>query len=49
VTYGAVVLIAPHVLPTFMARGGMTMNAPAVPMDTQNMPMPGNATAPSKQ
>jgi predicted metal-binding membrane protein len=50
VAYGAVVLVVPHVLPTFMASGGTTINAPAAaPMDMQNMPMPGSATAPSKQ
>jgi hypothetical protein len=51
VAYGAVVLVVPHVLPTFMASGGMTINAPAAaPMDNmQNMPMPGSATTPSKQ
>jgi predicted metal-binding membrane protein len=43
VAYGAVVVAAPHVLPTFRADGGMTMHAPAMPMDTA-MPMPGSAT-----
>jgi predicted metal-binding membrane protein len=49
VAYGAVVLVAPHVLPTFMASSGMTINAPAAPMDMQNMSMHRSATAPSKQ
>jgi predicted metal-binding membrane protein len=50
VAYGAVVLVVPHVLPTFMTSGGMTINAPgAAPMDMQNMPMPGSATAPAQQ
>jgi predicted metal-binding membrane protein len=49
VTYGAVVLVAPHVLPTFMASGGMTIKRPYCPMDMQNMPIPRSATAPSKQ
>jgi Predicted metal-binding integral membrane protein (DUF2182) len=49
VAYGAMVLVTPHVLPTFMASGGMTITAPAAPMNMQNMPMPGSASAPSKQ
>jgi len=49
VAYGAVVLAAPQVLPTFMAGGNMAMTAPAAPMDMQNMAMPGSATAPPKQ
>jgi predicted metal-binding membrane protein len=49
VTYGAVVLVAPRVLPNFMASGVETMNAPAAPMDMQLMPMPGNARSPSRQ
>ena len=49
VTYGAVVLVAPHALPTFTASGGVTTNPPAAPMDMQNMPMSGSATAPPKQ
>ncbi|HTR15986.1 MAG TPA: DUF2182 domain-containing protein [Acetobacteraceae bacterium] len=40
VAYGAVVLAAPQVLPTFMANGGMVMTAPAVPVEMQKMPMP---------
>jgi Predicted metal-binding integral membrane protein (DUF2182) len=46
VAYGAVVLIVPRVLPTFMASGGMTMDATSAPMD---MPMSGSTTAPSRQ
>ncbi len=49
VAYGAVVLAAPQVLPTFMAGGSMAMTAPAAPMDMQNMPMQGSAAAPSRQ
>ncbi len=35
VTYGAVVLAAPQVLPTFMTSGGMVMTTPAAPADVQ--------------
>jgi hypothetical protein len=49
VAYGATVLAAPQVLPTFMAGSGMVMTAPAAPMDVHTMPMPGNTTAPAKQ
>ena len=46
VVYGAVVLVAPQVLPTFMVRGDTAATAPA---DMQNMPMPGSGTAPARQ
>jgi predicted metal-binding membrane protein len=49
VAYGAVVLATPQVLPTFMPDGGMVMTAPAAPMETQKMPMPGSSTAPAKR
>jgi predicted metal-binding membrane protein len=49
VGYGAVVLVAPQVLPTFMAGGGMAMTAPAAPINMQTMPMPGSATAPARR
>jgi predicted metal-binding membrane protein len=39
--YGAGVLIAPQVLPTFVADGGMLMAAPATPLGAQNKPMSG--------
>ena len=48
VTYGTVVLAAPQVLPTFMASGGMAATAGAVPMNMQNMPMPGSTAEPAK-
>jgi len=46
VAYGAVVLAAPQVLPSFMVGGDTGMTAPATPMDMPNMPMPGNVAAP---
>jgi predicted metal-binding membrane protein len=49
VGYGVVVLVAPQVLPTFIAGGGLAMTAPAAPMSMQTMPMPGSATAPARQ
>ena len=48
VTYGTVVLAAPQVLPTFMASGGTAATAGAVPMNMQNMPMPGSTAEPAK-
>lgn len=36
--YGAAVLIAPRLLPTFMPSGGMAMTAPVASMDMQKMP-----------
>ncbi len=45
VAYGAVVLVVPRALPTFMAGGGMAMSAPAAPMA---MPTTGGA-APGKK
>jgi predicted metal-binding membrane protein len=46
--YGAVVLVAPHFLPTFMAGNGMSMGAPAPHMEMHQMPMPGSGTASAK-
>jgi predicted metal-binding membrane protein len=47
--YGAVVLAVPQVLPTFMADRGMVTNAPATPVEMQNMAMPGGNAAPARQ
>ena len=49
VAYGAMVLVVPRVLPTFVASGGMPMTAPPAPMDMQNMPMTGSTAAPARQ
>jgi predicted metal-binding membrane protein len=49
VAYGAVVLVTPQVLPTFMAGGGMASSTTAAPMDMQNMAMPGGAPMPPRQ
>jgi predicted metal-binding membrane protein len=52
VVYGAVVLVRPQILPTFMETGGVTSTAPAASMDMQTMsnaPMKGNITAPATQ
>ena len=52
VAYGAVVLVRPQTLPTFMETGGMTMTAPAASMDVQTMsnaPMKRNSAAPAEQ
>jgi hypothetical protein len=43
VAYGAMVLATPQILPTFMVDGYTSKTAPA---DMQNMPMPGNVSAP---
>lgn len=43
VAYGGAVLVAPHVLPSFMAGGGMVMMAPATATDMHNMPAPGGS------
>ena len=48
VAYGAVVLIAPRMLPTFMPSGGMDMTAPAASMDMQKMPIAGSTSASAK-
>ena len=47
--YGAVVLAAPQVLPTFLAGGGTGATAGAAPMDMQNMPMPRSTATPARQ
>jgi predicted metal-binding membrane protein len=47
--YGVVVLAVPQVLPTFMADRGMVTNAPATPVEMQNMAMPGGNAAPARQ
>ncbi len=49
VGYGGAVLAAPQLLPTFMANGGMIMQAPPAPAGMQNMPRPATATMPSAQ
>jgi hypothetical protein len=46
VVYGAVVVVAPQVLPTFTAVNGGAMPTTTTPMD---MPMPGKATPPAMQ
>jgi predicted metal-binding membrane protein len=46
--YGAVVLAVPQVLPTFMEDRGMVTDAPATPVEMQNMAMP-RANAPARQ
>ncbi len=47
VAYGAVVLGAPQILPTFVADSGMVMTAPAAPMGMQTMPKLGSGTTPA--
>ncbi len=49
VAYGAVVLVVPRVLPTFVAAGGMVMTAPAAPMGAAKMPMGGGVSVPARQ
>ena len=49
VACGAVVLVAPQVLPTFVASGGMSMRGPAASMDMPNMPMTGSSSGPARQ
>lgn len=48
VAYGAAVLVAPRVLPTFMTSRAMAMTARAAPIGMQKMPMTGGA-APAQQ
>jgi predicted metal-binding membrane protein len=48
VAYGAVVLAAPQVLPTFVAGGGTGATAGAAAMDMQSMPMPRSTATPAK-
>jgi hypothetical protein len=48
VAYGALVLVAPNVLPTSMANGSMTMDTPAAPSDMSRMPMPKTAPVPAR-
>lgn len=49
VAYGAVVLAAPQVLPTFMAGGSMATSTTAAPMERHNMSMPGGPAVPPTQ
>jgi predicted metal-binding membrane protein len=46
IVYGLVVLVVPHMLPSYMPSGGMTMDNPVAPM---GMPMPGSVPAPSEK
>jgi predicted metal-binding membrane protein len=48
VGYGAVVLAAPHTLPTFMPAPHQPMNMQHMPTDMQDMPMSGSTSEPEK-